>query len=49
MVKALGVILILALVGCETMPQGPSSSSAPNCASASSYQCQVDMYMKAGG
>lgn len=50
MVKACGIVILLALGGCSGMPQGSSaSSSTPTCSTPSAYQCQVEMYMKAGG
>ena len=43
--KTLCVVVLLALGGCA------SGGAAPygECASQSSYQCQVDMYMRVGG
>jgi hypothetical protein len=44
MAKALTVLFLLALVGCSGAPQAPTTS----CNAPTTYQCQVDMYMKAG-
>ena len=52
MIKALGVVLLLlALVGCSSTPAASPSpySSKAQCSSPTSYECQVEMYMKAGG
>ena len=39
------ILLLLALAGCSGMPASSAGSSACN---PGVYQCQVDMYMKAG-
>ena len=41
------VLLVLALAGCGGMPKGAAPSSS-NCFSPTSYECQIEMYMKAG-
>ena len=40
------VLLVLTLAGCGSMPSAAPSSS--KCTSPTSYECQVEMYMKAG-
>ena len=40
------VLLVLALAGCGGMPSAAPSKSS--CVSPTSYECQVEMYMKAG-
>lgn len=46
MVKALSLILLLALSACSGVPQGQYSSS-PCASSQSSHDCQVHRYMNA--
>ena len=41
------VLLVLTLAGCGGMPQA-SPSPASACFSPTSYECQIEMYMKAG-
>jgi hypothetical protein len=45
MFKVFLVIFVLALVGCSGAPRAPST----NCSAPTTYQCEIDMYMKAGG
>jgi hypothetical protein len=42
--KTLCVGVLLALVGCAS-----TGTASSGCTSPSSYECQVDMYMRAGG
>ena len=46
MLRTLGCLLLLALAGCSGMPAASSGSSACN---PGVYQCQVEMYSRAGG
>ena len=47
MIKAFGIVLLLALAGCATAPPASSSPSACS-ADPASYACQVELYAKAG-
>jgi hypothetical protein len=48
MAKPLLLAVLLALAGCSGMPP-PQPSSSPCAANPGGYDCQVEMYMKAGG
>ena len=43
MVKALGLIVLLALAGCSGLPQ--RQSVATSCATPGTYACQIELYM----
>jgi len=48
MIRKLGWMAVLALAGCSGVPAAPAGNSACS-ANPAGYQCQVDMYSKAGG
>jgi hypothetical protein len=43
MIKAISVILLLALAGCSSIPQ-PQYTASPCAAGEASYACQVERY-----